>query len=63
MTDDSYEAGLRDGKLQALEAVQRRHEDRLNHHEKRLQMAERVIYGLIGAIALIELIPILKTHL
>lgn len=55
-----YEAGLRDGKIQALEKMVSSHQERLDHHETRLRAAERILYGLIGALALIELIPAIK---
>ena len=61
MTDNDYETGLRDGKISSLEKMQSNQNVRLDHHERRLIAAERIIYGLIGAIALIEFLPMLKT--
>ena len=60
---DEYELGLRDGRLKAIETMQSYQNDRLDHHERRLQTAERIVYGLIGAIALIEIFPVLKAAL
>ena len=53
----TYEDGLQEGKLQALERMTLHHADRIDHHEKRLQMQERITYGILGAIAFIEFWP------
>ena len=58
--DTSYEAGRRDGRIEALERSHKEHGDRLDSHEKRLQIQEKITYALLGAIALIELIPAIK---
>ena len=63
MTNEDYESGLRAGRIEALEQVQRRHDDRLSHHDKRLQVIERIIYGLLGALVLIETAPLIKEFL
>jgi hypothetical protein len=60
MTEHSYEEGLRDGRIDALERMVSHHNDRLDHHERRLQMIERIIYAMVGALALVELLPALK---
>lgn len=60
MTDHDYEAGKRDGKIEALEDVISRHNERLDHHERRLAMQEKITYGLIGAIALANFLPDIK---
>lgn len=53
----SYEEGVRDGKIEALEQIVARHEKRFDVHEGRLRIMERILYGLIGALALIEFMP------
>ena len=58
--NSEYDAGRRDGELKALEIIQRNHSERLDHHERRLQMQERITYGLIGAIALAEFLPTIR---
>lgn len=58
--NSEYDAGRRDGEIRALEIIQRTHSDRLDHHERRLQMQERITYGLIGAIFLAEFLPTLR---
>ena len=57
---DDYQEGLMKGKLEALEKTLSHHSTRIDHHEARLQIAERILYGLIGALALIEFLPALK---
>lgn len=52
-----YEEGVRDGKIQALERMVANHEKRFDIHEGRLRIMERMLYGLIGALALIEFMP------
>ena len=56
--DLDYEAGRRDGRIESLERVQEAHNSRLDKHEIRLQTQERITYALLGAIALIEFIPL-----
>lgn len=60
MTNHDYESGVRDGKIAALEEECRRHATRMDSHERRLQLQERITYGLIGAIALANFLPDLK---
>ena len=63
MSTDEYEAGLRDGRIDSIERMQSHHSNRLDHHEKRLQAAERIVYALIGALLLIESAPLIKAVL
>lgn len=58
--NNDYEAGLRDGRIEAIEQMQAHQNRRLDDHSDRLRSQERVVYGLIGAIALIEIIPAVK---
>jgi len=55
-----YETGLRDGRLDAIEDNQKQHSSRLDKHELRLQTQERITYAILGAIALIEFLPLIK---
>ena len=57
MTAQSYSDGLRDGKIQAVEEMQSVQNRRLDKHELRLSTLEKVSYALVGAIALMELLP------
>jgi len=59
----SYQEGIQEGKLLALEVIQGSHSDRLNRVEGRVATLERVAYTLIGAIALIQFAPALKSFI
>ena len=62
-----YESGLRDGKIVALEALIAKHDERFEHHERRLTdhesrfaFLERIVWGLLGAISLIQFGPAIQ---
>ena len=59
-TQRTYEDGLRDGKIEALENVAGNHADRLDSHSARLRWMERIIWACGGAFALVQLIPEIK---
>ena len=63
MSTDEYQQGLRDGRIDAMERMQSHHNERLDHHENRLQAAERILYALIGALMLIESAPLIRGFL
>lgn len=58
--DDAYEQGKRDGRIEALERITEHHDIRFDAYERRLQIAERILYGLIGSFILINFLPELK---
>ena len=65
--DHDYESGLRDGKIGALEAIIAKHDQRFEHHERRLTdhetrfaFLERIVWGLLGAISLIQFGPAIQ---
>ncbi len=60
MTEHDYDAGVRDGRIEAIERMQVDQNKRLDEHSDRIRAQERVVYGLIGAIALIEVLPALR---
>ncbi len=67
MVDEAYEDGLRDGKIEAIEQMQVHQNGRLDTFAKqfekcdaRLRLQEKVVWGLIGAIALVQFLPELK---
>ena len=63
-TDDgAYDEGRRDGRIESLEVTVQNQHRRIEDITASLRTVERIIYGLIGAIALIELVPALKTML
>ena len=53
-----YENGMRDGKIEALEAMQSLQNDRLDSHSLRLISLEKAGYILLGAIAASEFLPL-----
>ena len=56
----TYEEGLREGRLRGIEETIQNHGSRLDKHEMRLTAQERITYALLGAIALMELLPTIK---
>ena len=58
--DEAYEQGKRDGKIDALEQMLAHHSGRLEVIESRQRWQERVLWTILGAIALINLLPTLK---
>ena len=58
--DKSYEDGVREGRLKALEVDIENHHRKIENHDKRLTAQERITYALLGAIALIEIFPKLE---
>ena len=61
MADKTYEDGLRDGQIQALENMMQEHKGRLDNHAKRLALLERIMWALIGVGVLIEIFPKVQT--
>lgn len=59
----TYEDGLIEGKIQAMEAMMSSHGMRLDMVEKRMATQERLAYILMGAIAFVTFAPSLKTLL
>ena len=55
-----YEAGLRDGRIEAIEKMQIHQNNRLNHHDMRLSSLERITYIAVGMVLLVQvLLPLL----
>ena len=52
-----YEAGLRDGQIISLKEMQLTQNKRLDSHDRRLSILERVAYSLCGIIALMQFWP------
>ncbi len=63
MSDDSYDQGVRDGTLDAMEKIQAAYAIRLDKVEGRVSNLERVAYTLLGAVALVQFGPTLKAFL
>jgi len=70
MAVNTYEDGIRDGRIQAIEAMQVHQNKRLDNFatqfekcDARLRLQEKVVWGLIGAIALVGFLPDIKSLL
>ncbi len=57
MVDSTYEEGVRDGKIAALENMANDHKGRLDNHGRRLAMLERIIWGVFGIGVLVNFWP------
>ena len=60
---DEYNEGVRDGRITSLESTLQNQNRRIDDITNSLKTIERIVYGLIGAIALIEIVPALKMML
>ena len=60
MVTEDYEAGKRDGKIEAMRQMLSHHSTRIDAIERSLRIQERVTYSLLGALALIQLLPTIK---
>jgi hypothetical protein len=58
--DEAYRRGLLEGRLSALEDRQQRSEIVQKEHAQRLTAQERITYSLLGALALIQVWPIIQ---
>lgn len=58
--DKTYEEGLRDGAIRALETTLGKHETRLDRHSTRLARIDRYIYVALGAIFILQALPVLQ---
>ena len=60
MSDRSYDEGLRDGKIEAIEHMQGLQNTRLDDHEQRLRVQERVAWILMGVVGFIQIWPTIE---
>lgn len=64
-TNDELESARREGivqgQLQAIEKMLASHSDRLDHHDKRLSVQEKITWGILGAFALVTAIDAIKS--
>ena len=58
--EHSYEEGLIAGRMQAMERILEHHETKLREIDSRTRMMERVMWGVLGAIALIQVLPMFR---
>jgi len=59
MSDKTYDDGLREGRVTALEAYVSAHGKRLDHHSRRLRFLEVSISIGVGGLLLLQLFPVL----
>jgi hypothetical protein len=59
-TDEAYRRGLLEGRLSALEDRQSKSESVQKEHAQRLTAQERISYSLLGALALIQVWPLVS---
>lgn len=57
MTDKTYEQGVHDGKIEAIETTLARHSARMDNHSTRIRTMEKVMWMLMGAIFVINILP------
>ena len=55
--DLSYEDGIVEGKIEAMEAILSRHDIRLDGHGQRLHLLERALWLTLGVVVAIEFLP------
>jgi len=53
----TYDDGMRDGKIQALEDMQISQNNRIEMHNKRLTTLEKTMYMMIGIVVFIQFAP------
>jgi len=63
MADERYEEGLREGRLRGIEETVVKHGQRLDKFDLRLTSQERISYALLGAVALLNILPMIKAVL
>jgi len=56
----TYEQGLIEGRIQHLEDRQAEDKSRLDANDERWKANDRIIYGILGAIALVQVVPVLR---
>lgn len=59
----TYEQGRIAGEIQALKDIAGDHKDRLDHHSNRLRLLERLMWAVLGIIALLRIWPSLPALL
>lgn len=59
----TYEDGLLEGRLAALERMTIEHKGRLDNHATRLRAMERILWVLLGAYLLVQMYPALQNFI
>ena len=55
--DKTYEQGLTDGKIDALESILSQHRTRLDDHSSRLRLLERSLWVMLGILTAVQFLP------
>lgn len=63
MADERYLEGLREGRLRGIEETVVKHGERLDKFDLRLTSQERISYAVLGAVALLNILPLIKAVL
>lgn len=63
MADERYMEGLMEGRLRGIEETVVKHGERLDKFDLRLNSQERISYALLGAVALLNIMPMIKAVL
>jgi hypothetical protein len=59
----TYDDGVRDGQLKALETIACEHKDRLDSHSSRIRALERVMWIMAGVLGVLQFMPSVLTVL
>ena len=59
----AFRSGQVQGQLDAIERMQALQNDRLDHHERRLATMEKITWGILGAIALVQSFDMIKAFM
>lgn len=59
----TYEQGVIDGKILAIEETLGHHNKRLNDHSGRIRGVEKLQWMILGALVIIELLPNIVTFI
>jgi hypothetical protein len=60
MNEHSYEDGVIAGRMEAMKDLLSAHGDRLDSQSLRLRALERIVWGLLGIVVFIQVLPMFK---
>lgn len=55
--------GRIEGQIEAIEKMQQLQNGRLDLHDKRISIQERITWGILGAVALVQSVDVIKSLL
>ncbi len=58
---EAFQRGLMQGQVDAIEKMVHDHGETLKDHNHRFRYIERILWGMIGALLLVQGLPIVKT--